>query len=197
MTQGVKNKIVEIARSNEINPFIKQIESYSYGLLLHHLSVAAISGSIWERLVATGEMELSMEYMDNVIRGALIHDIGKTCICPSILYKKEALLQDEFELIKNHAVYGFDLIKSSFSEIEQNIVLLHHEKMDGTGYPRGTQDIPFYVKVVTVADMYDALISTRIYKKPFSHAETMDLLRKDAVDGKIELSIVNMLGRLK
>lgn len=102
--------------------------------------------------------------------GALLHDIGKTKIPRSVLEKKEPLTEDEFELIKKHTIYGFELLRKEHGIplVSAHCAYQHHEKLSGSGYPRGIigDQIHEYAKIVAIADVYDAIISERIYKDP-------------------------------
>ncbi|OEF99391.1 hypothetical protein BHF71_02055 [Vulcanibacillus modesticaldus] len=112
--------------------------------------------------------------------GALLHDIGKTKIPLSILEKRGPLTEEEFQLIKKHPEYGFQILRK-----EDGIPLLsahcayqHHERIDGSGYPRGVanKDIHTYAKIVAISDVYDAVVSRRVYKEPKLPHEALELL---------------------
>jgi Response regulator containing a CheY-like receiver domain and an HD-GYP domain len=122
-------------------------------------------------------------------KSAPLHDIGKVGIPDSILKKPEKLEPDEFAIMKTHTVLGKDAIlaaerrldsPTSFLSMAREIAWSHHEKWDGTGYPRGLagEDIPLAGRLMAIPDVYDALISERVYKKAFSHEEAALLIRK-------------------
>ncbi len=146
--------------------------------------------AVAEQLRATGQypQTLSREYIDLLFVSAPLHDIGKVGVPDHILLKPGKLTGEEFELMKKHAEYGKNIIHSTSQKIEGDNFLMiageiastHHEKWDGTGYPLGLagQDIPLSGRIMSVADVYDALISRRCYKPPFSHAESMEIMRK-------------------
>lgn len=116
-------------------------------------------------------------------KGALLHDIGKISIDKYLLNKKSKLTLEEFEVIKTHPKLGINLLKKkNLNEVIENIVLLHHEKWNGTGYPFGLIGnlIPIEVQIVSVADYYDALTSKRIYKDKLSHEKALELLEKES-----------------
>lgn len=109
----------------------------------------------------------------SIILGAYLHDIGKSKIDKNILYKKEGLTDEEFHIIQSHSAFGYEIIhknKKEFSSNEEivicsNIALLHHKRIDGSGYPKvATIDIPEYVQIVTIIDIFDALTSERCYQ---------------------------------
>jgi len=131
---------------------------------------------------------LTQEYIDLLFVSAPLHDIGKVGVPDKILLKPDKLTAAEFEIMKKHAEYGKNIIFSTAKKIEGDnflaiageIAEFHHEKWDGTGYPSGLagQDIPLSSRIMTVADVYDALISRRCYKPPFPHDYAMDFMKK-------------------
>ncbi|MBA1444266.1 MAG: two-component system response regulator [Chromatiales bacterium] len=133
---------------------------------------------------------LTNDYIEQLYKSAPLHDIGKVGIRDSILLKPGKLTEEEFEEMKNHTIYGRDAIieaeklqgnpDSSFLQIAREIAYGHHEKWDGSGYPNGLsgEGIPFSGRLMAVADVYDALISKRVYKPAFSHEKSSDIIRK-------------------
>jgi putative two-component system response regulator len=116
-----------------------------------------------------------------------LHDIGKVGIPDHILLKPGKLDPEEFELMKTHTTIGHQAIetvqnqlgmKVEFLACVQEIALNHHEKWDGGGYPRGLKaaNIPVSARLMAVADVYDALISKRVYKKAFSHEQAVTMI---------------------
>lgn len=118
-----------------------------------------------------------------------LHDIGKVAIPDSVLLKPGRLTADEFEIMKSHTVRGAETIESllkefpnaGFLQMARDIILSHHEKYDGSGYPRGIagEDIPLCGRIVAVADVYDALTSKRVYKDAFSHDAARSIIVDD------------------
>jgi putative two-component system response regulator len=129
---------------------------------------------------------LTDEYINELFSTSPLHDIGKVGIPDSILLKPGRLTTDEFELMKKHTLYGVDalkyedneLIDISFIKTASEIIGTHHEKFDGTGYPMGLKgkDIPLSGRLMAIVDVYDALVSTRVYKPAYSHAEAMQII---------------------
>lgn len=122
----------------------------------------------YSRLIAQG-LGLSEAEQDLLLQAAPLHDIGKVGISDSILLKPGRLSPAEFELMKQHAAYGYEILQDSKSAILQagaSIALGHHEKFDGSGYPAGLAGtaIPIFSRIVAVADVFDALTSARPYK---------------------------------
>lgn len=116
---------------------------------------------------------------------AALHDIGKIGIDEKILNKPGKLTREEFEIMKTHTVIGADMLESltfyqeeSLVRIAHDICRWHHERFDGKGYPDGLKrdDIPLSAQVVSLADVYDALVSERVYKKAFSHEKAIQMI---------------------
>ena len=113
-------------------------------------------------------------------KGALLHDLGKILIDENILNKPSRLTSEEFNLIKEHSKLGLKVLKKKDKEqIVENVILFHHEKWDGSGYPFGLRgkSIPIEAQIVAVADFYDALTSERVYKGKISHEKALEILK--------------------
>lgn len=131
---------------------------------------------------------ISDDYFRNVVLAAPLHDIGKIKIPDVILNKPGKLTDKEYEIIKKHALYGANIVKKTIYSIENkdyadvayNIAKYHHEKWNGTGYPEGLkeEDIPLEARIMALADVYDALISDRVYKKAYSKEEAMRIIEE-------------------
>lgn len=132
-----------------------------------------------ERVVAYGRMladklKLSENDKNILIYGAYMHDIGKINISKDILIKKMRLTNDEWEVLKEHPANGVEIIKSVKSlQMLIPLIISHHEKYDGTGYPNGLKDkeIPYLARILTVIDSFDAMTSNRPYNKRKSYSE--------------------------
>ena len=119
------------------------------------------------------------EYVGLIYQTSPLHDIGKVAIPDRILLKPGKLTAEEFEIMKTHTLHGAATLDAAlkefpdtpFLEMARDIALGHHEKYDGSGYPRGLAGdaIPLCARIMAVADVYDALTSRRVYKKAFSH----------------------------
>jgi putative nucleotidyltransferase with HDIG domain len=114
--------------------------------------------------------------------GALLHDVGKIDIPPGILNKPDRLTSEEWALMRSHPEAGVELLRGiDFPEDVLPIILSHHEKWDGSGYPHGLAGaaIPLSARVLGLADVYDALVTDRSYKSGFPHAEAMEIMRRN------------------
>lgn len=181
----------ECYRIPEVREILKMEKEFSYVTYMHSISTA-----IFSTMIADSYTQ-DWDKVKKVTIGALVHDVGKAAIAKEVLEKKGTLTQEEFKSIKKHCVYGIRMIDGMFDEEIEDIVLMHHEKLDGSGYPNGITDIPLYVQIVTVADMYDALVSNRCYKKAYSHEKAIEILRKEANNHKINPDYVERINKMR
>ena len=164
-------------RDSETGSHIKRTQHYMLALATH----LSQHGPYRDRL--------DQRTIDLLFRCAPLHDIGKVAVRDSILLKPGKLSADEFEEMKLHVEYGanaLDVAKgqhgsSNFLTLARELILGHHERWDGKGYPYhlAAEAIPLAGRLMAVADVYDALISQRVYKPAFSHAEAVDLIREN------------------
>ena len=162
-------------RDNETGNHIRRTQNYVKALALqlqHHPRFSSY---------------LSAEQIELLYKSAPLHDIGKVGIADSILLKPGRLEPAEFEIMKTHTTLGRDAIlaaerlldsPNSFLQCAREIALSHQEKWDGSGYPDGLKGdaIPISARLMAVADVYDALISRRVYKAPMSHDEALKII---------------------
>lgn len=123
---------------------------------------------------------LSRLQIQSLIKGALLHDVGKLGIRDHVLLKPGRLDEDEFRVMKTHVEHGLDITdRATWLRDAQPVVGGHHEKFDGSGYPTGLsgQDIPINARIFAIVDVFDALTSRRPYKEPMSYEETMEILQ--------------------
>jgi response regulator RpfG family c-di-GMP phosphodiesterase len=129
---------------------------------------------------------LTVQEIDLLYKSAPLHDVGKVGIPDSILLKPGKLTDDEFVIMKGHAQLGADSLEiaeahlgsNSFLKYAREIAACHHEKWDGSGYPNGSRgdDIPLSARLMALADVYDALISKRVYKPAFDHEKAKAII---------------------
>ena len=148
---------------------LKSFDDYTYH---HSLSVAVLSIAIGR------QMGFSANQLNKLGMAAMMHDIGKTAVPQDIIQKPARLNNHEFDLVKGHSKAGtLYLMQSAFgNEKLWRAVLCHHEKIDGTGYPNGlrAQAIPMWSRIISVADVYDALTSARPYRTPMQPADALE-----------------------
>ena len=130
------------------------------------------------------------DYLQDIYLSAMLHDIGKVAIPDNILLKPGSLEPDEWEVMKQHTTWGWEIMtradeelgEQSFLTLAASIARYHHERFDGSGYPEGLsgEDIPLSSRIVSIADVYDALTSRRPYKEPWEHERTVEEIRAQA-----------------
>jgi len=128
-------------------------------------------------------MGVDSDAIVHITRGALLHDIGKMAIPDGILLKPGQLTDDERKLIQKHPVYAYEMLRPiDFLVPAIDIPYCHHEKWDGTGYPRGLrgEEIPFAARIFPVIDVWDALTSDRPYRKAMPHDEVRQRIKADS-----------------
>jgi HD-GYP domain-containing protein (c-di-GMP phosphodiesterase class II) len=125
--------------------------------------------------------DLSEEFCKDIIKAAPMHDLGKVAVDDAILRKPGRFTPEEFEIMKSHAAEGAKIVHEilketddeSFKKVAENVAHYHHERMDGSGYPEGLKgdEIPLEARIMAIADVYDALVSKRVYKEKMSFEE--------------------------
>lgn len=162
---------------------LKRNDHYTYS---HCLNVAIFSYSLAKK------MNVSEDILPDIITGALLHDIGKMIIPKDVLNKAGRLTPEERAILETHSKLGYEFVKDDFSisAICKVIILCHHEREDGMGYPlKKGADLHIAAKIVAVADVFDALISDRPYRSKFP----IDIALKFSKQEKLNLEILECL----
>jgi response regulator RpfG family c-di-GMP phosphodiesterase len=158
----------------------------------HVRKTAAYTRIIMEKLLEKGIYtdQLTPQFMYDVEHSAPLHDIGKIQISDMILNKPGKLTDEEFEIMKTHTTAGSEILdqvietvpESSYLKEAKNLAEYHHEKWNGKGYPHGVsgEDIPLSARIMAVADVFDALVSERVYKKAFPFEKAMNIIKEDS-----------------
>nr|HPK46071.1 HD domain-containing phosphohydrolase [Spirochaetota bacterium] len=133
---------------------------------------------------------ITEEYIQDLVNSCLLHDIGKVGVPDHILLKPGKLTDYEYEIMKTHTIIGAETIAEAEKKVEgrsylnlgKEIAYYHHERWDGSGYPKGLKGdaIPFSARIVAIADVYDALVSERPYKRAFPHEKAVEFISKKA-----------------
>ena len=163
-------------RDNETGDHLHRMRNYCI-LLAQLLKYAGRNDSI------------SNQFLRDIYDSSILHDIGKVGIPDHILLKPGTLTAEEFEIIKTHTVIGYDSLKepaeelgeNSFLDMAKDIILYHHERWDGKGYPQGLEGerIPLSARIVSIGDVYDALTSRRPYKEAMSHHDAVEIMKNE------------------
>ena len=142
------------------------------------------------------KMGIDRERLLKLGMGAILSDVGKSKVPDHILNKKGKLDPSEFEQMKKHVEYGYDMVKElvELSPLSRQIILLHHEKLDGSGYPNGfiSDQIPLLARIVTICDIFSAIVSDRTYNNRISVDVAVEILRS-AAPVKLDSDIINYM----
>jgi putative nucleotidyltransferase with HDIG domain len=168
---------------------IQMRDKYTYA---HSLREAGCAAALAQ------EMELPGQQIEDVRRGALLHDIGKLFVDEQILCKPDELTNDEFEAVKQHAALGAAVV-SRVAPLRKiaGIILHHHERFDGTGYPDGLAGdrIPLGARVVAVVSVFGAMIEERPYRRMLTMEETLSELERGA-GSQFDPGVADVFARL-
>ncbi|MDE7479236.1 MAG: response regulator [Lachnospiraceae bacterium] len=173
--KGVAGKIVDQVLNKGVLSLdltdLRCFDGYTYA---HSVNVAVLSC-----IIGFG-LKMNENAMEQLVMAGLLHDLGKQFIPPEILNKQGRLTSEEYEVMKTHVTRSYELIKERWDISSQvkAAVLQHHENLDGSGYPYGVDgdSMSIYSRILHVADVYDALVSKRPYKNPYSPYEACEYL---------------------
>lgn len=194
-TRSITENIIKfISHEKSAVQHLLQLSSHDYYTFTHCVNVAVIGTALW-KVDGKGQED---ELMDFAL-GCILHDIGKTRIGTNILKKPGPLTPAEFDEIKTHPEKGYHLMKDKVSDISLDIILHHHEKQDGKGYPKGLKgsELSNNAKISTIADVYDALTTKRAYadaEKPFNALVEMKAKMTGHFEEEKILEFIAMLG---
>lgn len=183
-----KTEMISMLQSGLIMVLADMVENRDQSTGDHIKKTAAYVRIILERMRKMGyhAEELTDEYVEDVVKSAPLHDIGKIQVSDAILNKPGKLTDEEFEIMKSHTTAGQKIITQTIQTIPEadylkeamNLAAYHHEKWNGKGYPYGLagEEIPLSARVMAVADVFDALVSRRCYKEPFSYEKAISII---------------------
>jgi putative nucleotidyltransferase with HDIG domain len=162
--------------SNEMSglmDIVKKVEAKDRYTYLHSDRVANYSIKIAKK------MKLNKVQIENLNTASYIHDIGKVNVPEHILNKPTKLTEEEFEIIKKHPSDGAEMIKGTFYEELAPIIEQHHERLNGSGYPKGLKgdEILLEAKIIAVSDTFDAMTEDRVYRKASNAQEAFDVIK--------------------
>ncbi len=188
-----------LARSHEqlARAYDATIEGWSLALEMRDDETQGHALRVSDLAVALGRrLGMSEPDLVHLRRGALLHDIGKMVVPDAILHKPGPLTEEEWAVMRQHPAHGRDfLVKVGYLAPALDVPYCHHERWDGTGYPRGLrgEEIPLSARVFAVADAYDALTSDRPYRKAWSAEATLAYIRAQA-GSHFDPAVVAVLG---
>lgn len=178
MAGGIQDLLDEVVTNKDVQVSLIDIGSLADNTFSHSVSTAVYS------LLIAREMGYDRAMLEKLAVGALLHDIGKTLLDPDILFKKSRLNKEEFKHIKQHTTLGYEALQrcGSLTELSRMIALTHHERLDGSGYPKGItgEALHEFSRISAIADVYDALTSDRCYREKWATNRAVDLLMENA-----------------
>lgn len=168
---------IKIASLDTIHRLVRAVEYKDGGTGAHIRRMGQYCAGIARK------MGLSSSEVENILYAAPMHDVGKIGMPDKLLLKPGKLDPDEWEIMKRHTIMGAEILQDSdveFVILAESIALTHHEKWDGSGYPKGLRgnDIPLAGRIVAIADVFDALTSKRPYKEAYPIEESFNIIRK-------------------
>ncbi len=170
----VGSVISEILRTPDVQVSLNDIASNDEYTYTHSVSTMVYA------LMIARKLNYSEQKMTILGMGTLLHDIGKMLIDKEVMFKEGELTKQEYQYVKMHALYGYQAMRRITAVPEQvrQIAYMHHERLDGSGYPQGLtgSDLNEYVRIVSIADVYDALTTDRCYRKKWPANKAMDFL---------------------
>jgi HD-GYP domain-containing protein (c-di-GMP phosphodiesterase class II) len=184
--RAVKTAITEIVKmmltDDETASYLTKITSHDFYTYTHSVNVGFLGVSMAKILFRDSKQH----NLHELGVGFFLHDIGKVQIDPAIINKPGRLTDDEMNIIRKHPSMGFKILSDAHQMTEEckTIVLHHHERYDGTGYPKKLrgEEIHFYGKICAIADVYDALTSNRPYREPLDPFDALILMKKEMIN---------------
>ncbi len=175
-------------KTDELSKQIERLENKDDYLKGHNYRISKYA------LIILEEMGLKLN-TDNLNYAASYHDIGKIKISPDIVHKESSLTPKEFEVMKMHPIYSYEIIKPILGEDIAYIAKCHHEKLDGSGYPLHLKGdaIPIEAQIIAVADIFDALTTKRTYRDAYSFNDAIKIMEADVINHKINKEAYNAL----
>ena len=193
--EAVAACVNSVLHSPDAMLWITQLRNKDRYTAQHSLNICVLS------VVLGRYLNLPEAALNNLGLCGMMHDMGKMLIPIEILNKPGALEPDEMDIIRTHTTLGYNLLKSTYNMYPgaSDVAHTHHERMDGKGYPRRIQHgaISFYTKIVTIADVYDAIISDRVYQKGRTHLDAINTLSNHSgthLDAQLVVKFIESLG---
>jgi HD-GYP domain len=171
---AVNSILNDILNNEEIQVSMNDISAADEYTFSHSVSTTVYS------LLIGKQLGYSRAMLEKLATGTLVHDLGKVLLDKDIVFKPDSLTPEEFEHVKAHTSLGYEALKkcTSITELSRIISLFHHERMDGSGYPRGVKakNLHEFARIVAIADVYDALTADRCYRKKWTNDKAVNYL---------------------
>ena len=183
LTESFNEMVASLKRSQEqlVKAYDSTLEGWAKALELHDKETVGHSERVTSLTLRLAEaMGIHGAALTGIRRGSLLHDIGKMGIPDSVLNKNGSLTEQELVIVRQHPIHAYNMLKEiDHLHSAMEIPYCHHEKWDGTGYPRGLkgEEIPISARIFAVVDVYDALINDRPYRKAMQEADVIAYLR--------------------
>lgn len=187
--------IVMTKKLQEIMDELKVTNSETY---YHSIHVKALVVKLIKLMNKERITDYTQQEIESICKGAILHDVGKLYVKNVILTKESFLTPEEKESMIQHTRLGFEAIQAELTEEEyeiiKNICLYHHERTDGSGY-EGKKDLPIYVQMVAICDVFDALHSDRVYRKGITYDKTIEIIESGG-GGYFDKNIIECLKKV-
>lgn len=181
--------IEEIIKNKDVQLSLNDISAADEYTLAHSVSTTIYS------LVIAKELNYNKSMLHKLATGALLHDVGKVALRKEVIFKPDKLTKDEYDYVKLHVDIGYEILKKSscITELSRIIALTHHERIDGSGYPKGlkSNEIHEFAKIVAIADVYDALTSDRCYRSKMPAHKAAEYLLQN-LEGQFDAELVSI-----
>lgn len=178
MISDIKTMFSSCRSGIHLFDMLHHLRGYDDLTYVHSVNVALIASMIGNWL------QYSKEALDMLMLSALLHDIGKLTIPPEILKKPDRLTDNEYSIVKTHAMRGYNLIRNKKMDNRIKVVpMMHHERCDGSGYPLGlrSEQISEFSKIISIADVYDAMTSSRVYRSPMCPFDVIHIFESEGL----------------
>jgi len=192
---SVKHSIDYLSRDKSHFFDLMSLAKSDFSEYTHALHVAAYSITLARELGIRAFNQAS-----SIGVASILHDIGKVRIDPAILNKGEVLTEEEMREVQKHPIYGYEMVHrlGSIPSISEQMILHHHERPNGKGYPKGlSSEIHFFTKIISLCDCFDLMTSDRIYKKAMKPIDAIEYLKTECVDEYDHRLLVNFIKMLK
>jgi HD-GYP domain-containing protein (c-di-GMP phosphodiesterase class II) len=182
------NMVNSLQQNHNALACVTQLREKDRYLMEHSFNVSVLMGILASSMSYTGDK------LQDIVTGALLHDVGKIRIADEILHKPGKLTDEEWIEMKRHVTYGEDVLVNSqgISPIIVDICAQHHERLDGSGYPRGlsSDDIPIHSRMAAVVDVYDAITAERVYHKGTTPTAALKKLMEWSTQGQLDQQVI-------